>query len=184
MSELFRRPDDIPIWHAAVRGEPVDWGTIFSGYDSAVDFPTAVFWEELADAYPDALVLLSVRDADSWWRSARQTILPAVTTPPGPDADDDRREWHAMVGDLFQSRFAPDLFDEAGVKAAFNRHLAAVRAGVGEDRLVEWHPSRGWEPLCDALGLPLPHDPFPHTNTTAEFLARREAGPAGRRDGA
>lgn len=179
MSEVFERPGDVPIWHSAVRGEPVDWGTIFSGYEAAVDFPTAVFWEELADAYPDAYVLLSVRDADSWWRSARETILPTVTTPPDPDASDDRRAWHAMVGDLFRTRFATDLSDETAVKAAFDRHLAAVRAGIDPERLVEWHPSRGWEPLCDTLGLPVPGDPFPHTNTTEEFLARRRARPAG-----
>jgi hypothetical protein len=55
--------------------------------------------------------------------------------------------------------------------AAYERHNAEVRAGVPPERLVEWRPGDGWEPLCEALGLPVPEDRFPHENTTADFRA-------------
>jgi len=46
-----------------------------------------------------------------------------------------------------------------------------VRAEAPPDRLVDWQPGDGWEPLCAALGVPVPDAPFPHVNTTAEFRA-------------
>jgi hypothetical protein len=55
---------------------------------------------------------------------------------------------------------------------AYVRHNDAVRAGVAPERLVEWRPDDGWEPICAALGLPVPDEPFPRLNTTAEFRAR------------
>src|SRR5205823_714771 len=76
MFEVLQHPDHIPVWQQAVdgAGSGTDWDAVFSGYRSAVDWPVAAFWRELADAYPDAVVLLSVRPADEWWRSADKTI--------------------------------------------------------------------------------------------------------------
>ena len=44
-------------------------------------------------------------------------------------------------------------------------------ASVAPDRLVELAPGDGWEPICAALGVEVPDDPYPHANTTAEFRA-------------
>ena len=80
MMEVFGRPDDIPVWHRAVRGEYPDWAAFLRDYDAAVDWPVAAFWRELADAFPDAPVLLSTRrDADAWWTSASETIFRACS---------------------------------------------------------------------------------------------------------
>ena len=68
-------------------------------------------------------------------------------------------------------QFTPDVNDAAATKAAYERHNADVRANAAPDRLVDWHPGDGWEPLCTALGVPVPDTPFPHVNTTAEFQA-------------
>jgi hypothetical protein len=123
----------------------------------------------LSGSYPDAIVLLSVReDADSWWRSASNTIFDAMARG-GPPGSDDR--WHAMTSDMLQLRFTEGWRDEATAKAAYERHNQTVRASTPSDRLVEWRPGDGWDPLCAALGLPVPDEPFPHVNTTAEFRA-------------
>ncbi|HEY0486691.1 MAG TPA: sulfotransferase [Mycobacteriales bacterium] len=170
MREVFTHPEHVPVWHAAVRGEPVDWDALFEGYAATVDWPAAAFWPELVRAYPDALVLLSVRDtADAWWRSADATIFQGLRREPPADAGP--AEWHAMVRELLAHRFTPDLDDAAAAMAAYEQGNAAVRAGVPAERLVEWRTGEGWEPLCAALGLPVPDEPFPHTNTTAEFQA-------------
>ena len=55
--------------------------------------------------------------------------------------------------------------------AGYDAHNAAVRDAVPADRLVEWRAGDGWEPLCTALGVPVPEEPFPHVNTTEEFQA-------------
>jgi len=82
MVEVFGRPDDIPVWHAAVNGDQPDWNAFFAGYEAVVDWPACAFWREIADANPDAPVLLSSRDADGWWKSASNTIF--VITIPQP----------------------------------------------------------------------------------------------------
>ena len=173
MSEVFEHMDHIAIWHAAIRGEPVDWPHVFDGYVAAVDWPVAGVWRDVAAAYPDAKVLLSTRaDAQTWHRSARATILASVSDEENDAAPPEMKKFGAMVHDMF-ALFEPDWEDPEHAMAAYDRHNAAVRAEVSPDRLIEWQPGAGWEPLCRGLGLPVPDEPFPHTNTTEEFLARR-----------
>ena len=74
---------------------------------------------------------------------------------------------------LLAERFTPDWADEVAAKAAFERHNSAVRAAIPPGRLIEWRPGDGWSPICAALGRPVPTDPFPHVNTTADFRAGR-----------
>ena len=169
MVEVFSHMDDhVPVWHAAVRGEPVDWEDLLGGYRAAVDWPAGAFWRPLSEAYPGAIVLLSVReDAETWWRSADRTVFEAMRREPPPEMG----AWHAMVTDLWQTTMAEDWDDPDVAMAAYERHNAEVRAGVPAERLVEWRPGDGWEPLCEALGVPVPDDPFPHENTTADFRA-------------
>lgn len=171
MTEVFVHLDEhTKLWHAASRGEPVDWSTLFDGYVAAVDWPVAAFWPELVDAYPDALVLLSQRDSASWWRSASTTILPTLR-----DAEGELPDWYAMMSAIFASRFTADLDDEAACIAAYEAHNARVIAEVPAERLLVWTPSDGWEPICAALGLAVPDAPFPRTNTSEEWEESRAA---------
>jgi hypothetical protein len=168
MVEVFAHPEHIAAWHAAARGRMPDWEKLLTGYAAAVDWPAASFWPELAEAFPDALVLLSVRDPESWWRSASTTIFPATSAAPH-DA------WLAMVRDVFAARFTSAIDDRPASIAAFERHNAEVRATVPAGRLLEWRAADGWAPLCAALELPVPDAPFPRVNTSEEFLARTAA---------
>jgi hypothetical protein len=178
MHELFSRIDDIDGWMAAVDGRAPDWDEFLAGYAASVDWPASAFWRELSEAYPDALVLLSVRDsADAWWTSASHTIFaPKVA---------ERREGGPFPPgwphDLIARTFTPGWQDEEQAKAAYLRHNDEVRAAIAPDRLLEWSPGDGWEPICAALGIAVPDEPFPHANTTELFQARiaaMRAGPA------
>ncbi len=170
MVEVFKRPQDVPVWRGAAEGEPTDWGSLFADYAAAVDWPPSAFWKELSDAYPDALVVLSVRDAEAWWESASSTIFP--TSKSGdPDSD-----WRKMIDALMGNRFVSDLTDKEACIAAFKRHNALVRETIPAHRLLEWRASEGWEPLCNALGLPVPDMPFPYTNTKEEFITNFTKG--------
>lgn len=172
MLEVFDRPQDVPVWHAAVRGEMPDWGTFLGDYGAAVDWPVSAFWPELAEAFPEAPVILSTRDsAATWYRSAANTVLPAIRRERGEPSE---VVWRDMVLDLMRTRFADPWSSEAGFLEAYERHNARVRATIGSDRLIEWQASLGWEPLCAALGVSVPVEPFPVTNTTEEWLARNE----------
>jgi hypothetical protein len=169
MLEIFGRPQDVPLWHEAIRTGRTEWDRIFDGYATAVDWPVGAFWSELLDVYPDAPVLLSTRtDPQTWWKSVDDTIANSVRQPPPPELE----EWAAMTRDLINLRFADGAFAEDGKDvaiAAYEAHNAAVRATVPPERLVEYQPGDGWEPLARMLGVAAPDEPFPHENTTAEF---------------
>jgi len=167
MVEVFSHPEHVAAWHAAARGEMPDWRALLQGYRASVDWPAASFWRELMAAFPEAVLVLSVRDAESWWRSAHQTIFPACRGASG--------EWRAMIDALFAARFTSALEDRAACIASFERHNAEVRRAVPRSRLVEWRASDGWAPLCAALQLPVPGEPFPRTNSTEEFLGAQAA---------
>jgi hypothetical protein len=169
MGETFGRPDDIPVWHAAVLGSTPDWNAFLAEFVAAVDWPACEFWQELADANPDALVLLSTREsADAWWKSAHDTIFTITTREVPADAPPVFGAQIAMVTDMF-ARFCPEWQDETAAKRAYEEHNARVRATVDPDRLLEWRPGDGWEPICAALDVPVPDEPFPHVNSTAAF---------------
>jgi hypothetical protein len=165
---LADRERQLALWAPVLRGEAVDWEEVFAGYVAQVDFPGAVFWPELTEAFPDALVVLSTRPTDAWYRSAASTIF---------QLDDGHGS--SPFREVWRERFSDRVDDPAAMIAAYERHNAAVRSAIPPDRLLEWTVTDGWEPLCDRLGLPVPDEAFPRTNTTEEFRAhnRLDAGP-------
>lgn len=163
----------IPLWNAAHAGRP-DFAAIYAGYRAAVDWPTAAFWRELADAYPKAKVILSTRSVESWCASFSQTILTILSAPetwPEP-----ARPWLEMVTDVVTKRSLGDKTGPDELIATFNAHEAAVRAAIAKERLLVFDVRQGWEPLCRFLARPVPSSPFPRTNTKDEFFELVNAG--------
>ncbi len=172
MFEFFVHPEHVPGWHAAARGEAEDWSALLDGYAAVVDWPGASFWPELTAAFPDAVVLVSNRDPDAWYESAINTIFPNMINEVAEDQSDDWKAWHAMVRDVFDSRFTLDLADKEATLAAFDAHYAAVRAAIPADRLLEWTVTDGWAPICAALDVPVPDEPFPRLNTRDDWAPK------------
>jgi len=164
MLEILGDPTQIPAWTDAIEDSPADWPTMLSAYRAIVDWPGGSFWPELSAANPDALVLLSVRDPESWYRSASNTIFLTFDNMPPEIAP-----WMDTVRKLLHDRFSDRFDDPTAMMDAFTRHGDTVRAQVPADRLLEWTPGDGWEPICERLGLPVPTEAFPITNTTDEF---------------
>jgi len=171
MDEADRRRGDRLIWKRAFEGEAPEWGHFFDGFAATVDWPAAGLWQQIHDAFPDALVLLSVRDADDWWASASQTIFPAIAS--GIPRPGHERSTSDGMAEAMMARFTRDFCDEDAAKTAYLKHNDNVRDSVAPGRLVEWRPGDGWAPLAEALGLPVPDGPFPHVNTSEEFRAAR-----------
>lgn len=171
MEEVFSHLDHTAVWHAAYRGEQVDWDGILADYDAIVDWPGVGLWQQLADAYPDAVILLSTRkDAPTWLTSARATILD--NSPENRLEDDPNLPGFAPMGRAMLDAWEPNWRDDAAAMAAYERHNETVRREAPPQRLLEWQPGDGWQPLCAALGLPEPDDEFPHSNSTQEFHER------------
>jgi sulfotransferase family protein len=169
MAEVFQHLEDVPTWRAATRGDEIDWRAFPPDCVAAVDWPASAFWRELADANPDAVILLSTRESPTqWWESADQTIFPVLRNPVEPEHED----WHEMVHALAEREIGADWDDAERAQAFYERHNAQVRREAPADRLLDWQARDGWEPLCRALSLPVPDEPFPYRNTRAEWLAR------------
>jgi hypothetical protein len=173
MRELLAHPAQDPVWHAATRGERVDWDALFEGYGSAVDWPVAAFWQQLAEHYPHARFILSVRDSHTWHESVLETIFKALSST--PDAGEAQARTHrAMTRELILHRtFDGRLDDAAHAIAVYERHNQAVRDGISAHRLLVVEAASGWEPLCAFLDCPVPDLPYPHSNSREEFHDRR-----------
>ncbi|HEY0388398.1 MAG TPA: sulfotransferase [Gaiellales bacterium] len=171
MSEVFGKDDHVAAWKAAGEGSFPEWDALLAGYGATVDWPACAYWEQLAAAYPEAPVLLSVRSSPAaWWASIEQTIAHAVSQPP---RHEQQARTRAMVTPMLQA-FCPGWPERDAVIEAYERHNDRVRREVPAGRLVEWQPGDGWEPLCTALAVPVPEEPFPHVNTASEFRAAME----------
>jgi len=169
MVEVFGKPDSARTWEAAALGDPPDWEAFLADYRATVDWPAAAFWRGLSDAFPDAVVLLSTRSsAEAWWKSASDTIFSVLARPVAEDDTGGLIEL-SMVYAMLGNTFTPDWRQPEAAMAAYEAHNAAVRASVAPGRLVDWQPGDGWEPICSALGVDVPDEPFPHVNSTAEF---------------
>lgn len=164
MVEVFAHPDEVPVWTDAIDGKSIDWAALMQTYSAQVDWPGCSFWPELWAANPDALVLLSVRDPDTWFTSCTNTIFGGLRTM--ADGGD---QWMAAMLRLLKDRFSDQIDDRDAMVAAYEKHNDVVRATVPKERLLEWNPSDGWDPICERLGVPVPSEPFPVTNTTKEF---------------
>ena len=169
MDEVARNAGtQIPLWNAAHAGRP-DFAAIYRGYKAAVDWPTAAFWREIAEAYPRARVILSTRSAESWCTSFSETILKTMSAPetwPEPV-----RAWFEMVAGVVIGRSLGNRTDRDSLIATFNAHEAAVKAAIPRARLLVFDVREGWEPLCRFLDRPVPSNPFPRTNSKEEFFA-------------
>jgi len=171
MIEVFQNPDQAPVFQTAARGETVDWSALYEGYRATVDWPGCYFWRELAEAFPQAKVILSTRDPHSWFKSASETIFQAMNM----ETDDPAIGGvTAMARELvFERTFGGDI-SEAHAVEVFNAHLAEVKRNIPAERLLVFKAKQGWGPLCAFLGVEVPDKPYPRTNSTEEFNSRRE----------
>lgn len=168
MHELPAHPYDVGTqWKAALAGDEPDWDEVFDGYAAAVDWPTSLCWQPIAAAYPDAVVLLSHRDStDIWLDSMEATVLPVARACAPADWTGGRD----LVVMLEKFTGTADWDDRAVLRAAHDSWLASVRAHADPARLVEWQPGDGWEPLCGALGTPVPDASFPWENRREDWV--------------
>jgi hypothetical protein len=57
-----------------------------------------------------------------------------------------------------------DVGDRDALRRYFNNHNEKIRKTVPKDRLLEWTPGDGWDPICKFLDKSVPNEPFPNIN--------------------
>lgn len=165
MSEVLGKAGHVDLWLNAANGH-ADWDEIFRGYAATVDFPASNYWRELADEYPDAKVLLSLRDPARWFASTQETIF-----SPTLQKLQAGTKWGRMAKATINDHLGGQMNDRDALIGAFNAHNDSVRAAFDDDRLLVFEAKQGWGPLCSFLGVDEPNEPFPHVNSKEEFDA-------------
>jgi hypothetical protein len=167
MFDIVSSEERLGQWERIVcDGQRPDWETIFDGYTSAVDGPCAIYYQQISAAFPEAKVILTVRDADRWYQSTYDTLYQFARRS-GPSLlyrVVSTMVWNGLFGGRFEDRdYAIEVF---------HRHNQEVIDHFDPGRLLVYDVRQGWEPLCAFLGVEVPDDPFPHANDAESMRAR------------
>ncbi|MEV0612473.1 sulfotransferase family protein [Nonomuraea sp. NPDC050404] len=189
MFDIMTNPGRVERWlPLAEDTTQADWEHVFDGYRSCVDWPASFFWRELAQAYPEAKIVLTVRDPRAWHVSFKALIENGPRRGAPQDLPPQAAAFFEsigrmqplldrMTGELFGSghTFTDGPVDEDSAVAAFERHVATVKESLPADRLLVFDVREGWEPLCRFLEVEVPEgEPFPHLNDS-KFLQQAMA---------
>ncbi len=168
-------------WEQAIDTD-ADWDEVFGEHESTVDWPGSFFYRELIEAYPDAKVLLSVRDPEAWERSMLDTIFDlfhgqsvmTYVSKARERIDPDWREFMDMMRRMWaaQGVFSGPELRPGQLAATIARYQEQVQRTVPEDRLLVWNVAEGWEPLCRFLDVEVPDAEFPRLNDSKMFVDR------------
>jgi hypothetical protein len=181
MKELLVNPDKLQYWKTLDETGDTDWDALYKGYDGTVDFPGYPWYKEHMKRYPDAKIILTVRDFESWYKSVDSTVFRA-----GPQTPAEKLKmltkllfnararkvvkvikWFKKV--FFAERLQGKFEDKAFAQKFWEDHLAEVKASVPKDKLLVYDVRDGWGPLCKFLGVPEPAEPLPHLNKKENF---------------
>ncbi len=171
MYEVVANPPQVAHWQELAAGGAVDWAEVFAGYRAQVDWPGALVWRELAEAFPEARIVHTMRPEALWWSSFEKTIARLIarhyrTMPLPPHV----RDMMAATETLLTERtFRGPIDDRETALAAYRRRADEVREAIPANRLLIFDVAEGWGPLCAFLGVAAPEEPFPHRNQNADF---------------
>jgi len=146
-------------------------------YRATCDFPSAIFWKEQLVKYPDAKVVLTTRDSESWHKSCCDTIFMMTGSSPysplgvriATRCGLPTRRFYEMTEKVVSMGAVGGNWEKEQVKKAFNDYNDGVIRECPKGRLLVFQAKDGWEPLCQFLGKPIPDQPYPHANDTAHF---------------
>ena len=176
MIDVARQPELLPGWQAAADGEEVDWAQLLEGWESTVDWPACTFWEQILAAFPEAKVLLSVRDSEAWYASCMKSIHASAQAASrgeleGGSVEVSPEAMKMINGLIWEGTFKGRFDDKDFAIDIYESHNEDVKSKVEPDNLLVYEVKEGWQPLCDFLQVPVPDGPMPHLNDAASFRA-------------
>merc|ERR1711892_1026077 len=188
---LVERPDHIPFWVDAMKQGKLDATQVrqeLAGYKSGVDLPIAGWYKELMEIFPDAKVLLTVRDPKKWYKSAcfiHHILITLSYNKPyswfvSLAGSPQLCEYVQTLSGGIQSgkgKCPPGINGKMNAALSkgeeeaiefFKKHVNEVCAHVPAKQLLVFDVQEGWEPLCQFLDVPVPQTQFPNMNNSNE----------------
>ena len=170
MHEVARNPGHCEIWNHAMDGKPIDWVSFFHSYKSAVEWPSVAFFDEILQRFPTTLIILTMRDPESWYESAANSIFEALELS-AYNPDPEKRESSGVSRRLILDHtFGGRYWDKQYALEVYQEHIDHVVRIVPKERLLQFEVKEGWEPLCKFLGKRVPNEPFPRMNERTAFI--------------
>ena len=172
MKEVAPSLEQINWFDQASKGEAMDWDKVFAKFEASVDWPSASYYKELAAHFPDAKIVLSVRDAEGWYNSARETIYAVSQCVPNwmrwllPPVG---RLLAMVKRSIWEGKFRGQFENKQLAIEIFDQHIAEVKQAIPADRLLIHSAKEGWVPLCDFLEVPIPDTPYPRVNEAKDI---------------
>jgi hypothetical protein len=181
MFEVMGNPGHIDEWARAARGESIDWHALFASFQSSTDWPACTFWDQHVAAFPEAKVLLSVRNPDAWYESVLTTIYnfrlgnplfkdrSKLSTEQVAFLNQARNQMEMVEAVIWQGTFGGRFENRDFAISVFNDYVADVKKRTPANKLLAFDVKEGWGPLCLFLGVAVPDRPFPHVNDRASM---------------
>ncbi|CAB9505391.1 NAD dependent epimerase dehydratase [Seminavis robusta] len=160
-------------------------GIAADGFNATIDTPTVFHYKAQMQRYPNAKVVLTVRDSPEQWansfaKTIRRIVLASEHVPftlIGPMARSSQ-----FVGRMFENANL-HMEDPSLLPQFYKDFVAEVKATVPADKLLVFNAKDGWDPLCKFVS-PLAESiqeqcqkllatgtPYPHVNDEAQILA-------------
>jgi len=164
--DLFTNTKYLDVWEAACEGQTIDWRTFFADYEVA-DWPVAFFYKEIIKAYPEAKVMITVRDPEEWFKNFKAVWQQVLSINlPIPRLQRLRRFIRLrMMEEFFEGKGN----DKAQMVCFFENYVEGVKEFVPADKLLVYNVTEGWEPLCEFLEVDVPQQAFPNANKGGGF---------------
>ena len=174
MQNILLNKKDAKLWYNIIFNKPkkINWDNIYNNYGACLDFPSCNYYKELMEEYPDAKVILTVRDENGWiksWNALNDQIIKSITfrffskIPFTSFYLQKKIHNEAILG---PNGMFKGLKTDDEIKSEFLKWNQSVIDYVPKDRLLVYEIKDGWEPLCNFLHLPEPDIPFFHKNKT------------------
>ncbi|KAF8847516.1 hypothetical protein BDZ45DRAFT_780148 [Acephala macrosclerotiorum] len=166
-ASLTREEEFIKKWILALNPQSTKETTkeqlkdLLAGYVACTDWCSYMFVPELAEAFPDAKVIVTTRDPEKWWASYVELKSVAPWWVGYVFASMPKLRWFRAWGDAMKRKYVSPFAARAGADSAHHHYIRSV---VPKDRLFFFNVKDGWGPLCEILNVPIPDEPFPHAN--------------------
>ncbi|XP_076823417.1 uncharacterized protein LOC143469560 [Clavelina lepadiformis] len=171
----------------AGNGTTDDFRRMYENVDAVTDLPTAYFWEELHKAFPNAKIILTMRESEDRWIESMIKQMKVLQHPLAlmfylsPT-------YHRMLrfmdncgivalGQVWSKACRPIWPHEINkmvMTMSYRRHNDYILKNAPKDKLLVFSVKQGWAPLCDFLGVEIPSEPFPHENIGGKKVVELE----------
>lgn len=168
-SILNENPPDAELWLEALdckqKGEKYgrrNWDALLGHCEAVTDTPVVWFWEDLLESYPEAKVIVTVRDSPKQWfdsqmntlmRYMRAVVLPAPSMwrsfcswfLPTPGKVEELSKRMATEYEMFQLLAKDSVEGTREAEKFYERHVEEVKRRVPKERLLVMNVKEGCE---------------------------------------